>query len=513
MTNTLRSGKTLKVGMLICLSVYPAIAQPPPAPLREFRAAWIATVANIDWPSAPGLSTEKQQQELLALLDKAAALNLNAVVLQVRPACDALYASKLEPWSEYLTGAMGAPPSPRYDPLEFAVGAAHARGLQLHAWFNPYRALHSSSKGSVSRDHVSRKQPGSVRDYGGQLWLDPGDQAAIDHSLRVIGDVVKRYDIDGVHLDDYFYPYPVDGADGKKSFPDDASWSAYLAATNRQEQLSRDDWRRDNVNRFIRRLSEEIKAEKPWVLFGVSPFGIWRPGFPESIRGFDPFEALYADAKLWFQEGWVDYLSPQLYWKIDPPAQSYPVLMEWWVQQNLKKRHLWPGLYTSRVGDGASGWPASEIVNQVGLTQQSAGAEGNIHFSMKALAGDRDGVATALKEGPYAEPALVPASPWLAGGPPPVEPDVSVRRRRSGTTVSWRSADRNEVACWVVQTRNREGWDTKVLPGARQEVTIDPGAGVEQLAVSAVDRLGRQGPAAVSNVYSAGADRAGSARE
>ncbi|WP_197527377.1 glycoside hydrolase family 10 protein [Pirellulimonas nuda] len=492
-----------------------ASGQAPPAPLREFRAAWIATVANIDWPSAPGLSAQEQQKELVALLDKAAELNLNAIVLQVRPACDAMYASKLEPWSEFLTGAMGRPPTPRYDPLEFAVREAHARGLQLHAWFNPYRALHSSSKGPVSDDHVSRKHPGMVREYGGQMWLDPGDNAAIDHSLRVIRDVVKRYDIDGVHLDDYFYPYPVDEGSAKKPFPDDASWATYLDSLDGQKPLSRDDWRRDNVNRFIHRLSEEVKAEKPWVQFGVSPFGIWRPGYPETIRGFDPYEALYADAKLWFQEGWVDYLTPQLYWMIDPPAQSYPVLMNWWIEQNEMGRHLWPGLYTSKVRD-SGGWPAAEIVNQVKLTQQSAGAQGNVHFSMKALAGDRGGVATALKQGPYAQPALVPASPWLAEGPAPALPSVAVKRGRGGAAVSWRPAGRGGVAAWVVQTHSRGVWETQVLPADQKELKIDSAVGVQRVAVSAVDRLGRQGPTAIAEVTSAapaGADRAGRARE
>jgi len=298
----------------------------PPAPLREFRAAWIATVGNIDWPSRKTLSTQEQKAELLAILDRAAQLKLNALIFQVRPACDALYASRIEPWSEYLTSTMGQPPEPFYDPLDFAVEEAHKRGLELHAWFNPYRARLLAAGSPAAPNHVSKTRPQLVRQYGKYLWLDPGERAVQDYSLSVIMDVVNRYDVDGIHFDDYFYPYKEKDAEGKElDFPDDASWRRFGAGG----KLSRDDWRRENVNLFIERVYKSIKAAKPWVKFGISPFGIWRPGNPPQIKGFDAFAELYADSRKWLANGWVDYFAPQLYWPIDPPDQSFPVLLRW----------------------------------------------------------------------------------------------------------------------------------------------------------------------------------------
>ncbi|WP_197527725.1 glycoside hydrolase family 10 protein [Posidoniimonas polymericola] len=466
-------------------------ADGPPELQSEFRAAWIATVANIDWPSKPGLSTEDQQRELLGLLDKAVELNLNAIVLQVRPACDAFYSSELEPWSPYLTGVMGQATSPGYDPLEFAVREAHRRGLQLHAWFNPYRASHPSYKGELSADHISRRLPGSVVEYGAYQWLDPSDDDASRHSLDVIMDVVRRYDIDGVHFDDYFYPYPItakadDGQDAEVPFPDDRSWEKYVASTPSGDRLSRDDWRRQSINQFVERVYQAIKAEKPHVLFGISPFGIWRPGHPESVVGFDAYEKLYADSKLWLEEGWVDYFTPQLYWPVRSSGQSYPILLEWWTRQNPHGRPIWPGLFTSKVrskpeGDG---WSAAEIVQQVRLTQAFAHAGGNVHFSMKALAKNYDGVADALADGPYAEPALPPVCGWLTESAPPARPIV---RREEGRLVI-NSTNVDDVWLYAVQTHTTEGWTTRLLPGAADKA--DESAG--EAFVTAIDRYGRR---------------------
>jgi len=232
----------------------------PPAPMREFRAAWVATVANIDWPSRKGLSTGEQKAELLAILDRAAHLKLNAVIFQVRPACDALYASEIEPWSEFLTGTMGKAPEPYYDPLSFAIEEAHKRGLELHAWFNPYRAGHPSAKSPVSPNHITKARPQLVRHYGKQVWLDPGEKEVQEYSLSVVMDVLRRYDIDGVHFDDYFYPYKeLDRSGNEVDFPDDTSWKRFGATG----KLERDDWRRQNVDSFVQKVYDSIKATKP----------------------------------------------------------------------------------------------------------------------------------------------------------------------------------------------------------------------------------------------------------
>jgi uncharacterized lipoprotein YddW (UPF0748 family) len=467
---------------------------------REFRGVWVATVDNIDWPSRPGLTTQQQQAELLSILDQCVRMRLNAVVFQVRPSCDAFYASKLEPWSEYLTGKMGQAPEPFYDPLAFAVEEAHKRGLELHTWFNPYRARHPSGKSEISGDHVSKTRPRLVKQYGRYLWLDPGEKAVQDHSLEVIRDVVRRYDIDGVHIDDYFYPYKERDSSGQiMDFPDEPSWRKYVAAGGK---LARDDWRRNNVDRFIQRLYRTIKQEKKWVKFGISPFGIWRPGNPPQIKGFDQYSELYADARKWLVEGWVDYYTPQLYWKIDPPEQSYPVLLKWWVDQNGKGRHMWPGNFTSKVGEGTPrAFPAEEIVNQVHRTRSQPGATGNVHFSMKVFTQNRERIADLLTEGPYAEPAVPPASPWLDNDPPG-RPKIELKRNKDhgGLDLAWK-VEGEKPWLWVVRSRSEGKWAVEVLPGALTSRTIALGAvtaAPEVVVISAVDRCGNEGKAAAA---------------
>jgi uncharacterized lipoprotein YddW (UPF0748 family) len=396
----------IALGLLAVVLIPMSIpADPPAAPPEEFRGVWVATVANIDWPSKKGLPTAQQQAELRALLDKAVELKLNAIIFQVRPMCDAMYASELEPWSEYLTGTLGKAPEPYYDPLEFAVKEAHARKLELHAWFNPYRARHPSATSASPANHLVKRRPDLAKPYGKHYWLNPTHKDVQEHSLKVILDVVRRYDIDGVHYDDYFYPYKEKDDVGKViPFPDDDTWDDYLKSGGK---LSRDDWRRDAVNRFVERLYREVKATKPRVKVGISPFGIWRPGHPPGIAGLDQYAELYADAKLWLNEGWCDYFTPQLYWPIKQEKQSYPKLLEWWASENKKSRHLWPGLIPSRAADKERGWSADEIVEQIKLTRAQKGATGNIHFSMKALMNNTGGVADALKS-VYAEPAQIP---------------------------------------------------------------------------------------------------------
>jgi uncharacterized lipoprotein YddW (UPF0748 family) len=373
---------------------------------RELRGVWVATVGNLDWPSAPGLSATRQQEELVTLLDTLAALNANAVIFQVRAAADALYPSALEPWSEVLSGTQGVPPEPLWDPLEFAIESAHARGLELHAWFNPYRARPATSISPAAADHISRRRPDLVKAYGKQLWMDPGEEDVAAHSLAVILDVVKRYDVDGIHLDDYFYPYPEkDAAGNVVEFPDEPSFATYVASGG---ALGREDWRRWNVNRFVKRLHDEVKAVKKDVRVGISPFGIWRPGRPAQVKGFDAYEEISADARTWLQRGWVDYLAPQLYWPIDQREQSFPALLAWWAGQNTVGSFLWPGLAAFHVGEDGRGWPAGEIAEQIRRTRAQPGVTGHILFSARALLENRGGIATELRKDVWAEPAELP---------------------------------------------------------------------------------------------------------
>ena len=502
----------------------------PPPMAREFRAVWVATVANIDWPSRPGLSTHSQKAELLALLDRAQALHLNAVIFQVRPSADALYASRLEPWSYFLTGAMGRAPDPYYDPLELAVAEAHKRGLELHAWFNPYRALDPSDKSTtLPGSHVSRSKPSLVKRYGGFLWMDPGEPDIRRQTVSVVLDVVRRYDIDGVHIDDYFYPYPVRARRGGETpFPDDRSWRAYK---KKEGTLTRDDWRRQNVDLLVKELYDGIKKSKPWVKFGISPFGIWRPGYPESVRGFDSYDKLYADSRKWIREGWVDYWTPQLYWKTTAPQQRYADLLAWWRAQNIHGRNMWPGNYTGRASTTrASSWPVSEIIDQIRETRaQLSTLSGNVHFSMDAFRLNRDSLNERLVAGVYAEPALVPPSPWLAAGTPDaplvrrvaaprsvvlevspgggaLSPDAVLLPGRpspppaapadrvitfSHTLPPTRSV--TEPHWWVIRARYHHGWHALVVPASQRTVSLaldDTDAPPSIVVVSAVDHAG-----------------------
>ena len=472
-----------------------------PSMRREFRGVWVASVSNIDWPSKPGLPTADQKAELLALLDRAQTEHLNAVILQVRPAADALYKSSIEPWSEYLTGTQGRAPVPAWDPLAFAVEEAHRRGLELHAWFNPYRARHPSAKGALSKRHIARTSPALVKKYGTQLWMDPGESAVRARTMRVVLDVVTRYDIDGVHLDDYFYPYKEKTTRGTTEFLDDRSWKKYVKAKGK---LSRDDWRRENVNVLVHQLYDKIHLAKPWVKFGISPFGIWRPGNPAQIKGFDAYEQLYADSKLWLENGWVDYFTPQLYWPIGKVEQSYPVLLQWWAEQNAVGRHLWPGLYTSRVtagtpaGNGltpSNPWVADEIVAQVDSTRANPRATGVVHFSMKAFLTDQGSVASRLAERVYRDVALVPASPWMAKGLPSL-PAVRLKKNAaSGGLTMTMTMPPKQVARWfLVQTRTGGVWGSRLVATCACDEEIVPnGEGMlpDRLVVTAIDRAGQ----------------------
>lgn len=478
---------------------------PPPSPAlvapavrREFRGVWIATVANIDWPSKPGLSTDAQKAELITLLDRAKALNLNAIVFQVRPMCDAMYASPFEPWSEFLTGQDGKAPEPFYDPLQFAVEEAHKRGLKLHAWFNPYRARSAAATSSASDKHVSKANPVIVRSYGKQLWLDPAMPETREYSLKVMVDVATRYDVDGIHIDDYFYPYvELDEAKNKIPFPDKETFAAYQ---KKGGKLSLDDFRRDAVDVFVKDLYARIHAVKPWVEVGISPFGIAKPGSPAQIKGFDQRAELYADAVKWLNNGWCDYFVPQLYWRIEQTPQSFPVLLQSWLSENKKKRAIYPGLFTSK-------YDANELSFQVKTTRGYAEAGGTVHFSMKALLpDDSDSIGQTLLRDVYAEPALLPELAWLApkGSVPPPAPVVTFTPEQSPlapAVVRWTLPGSNAQPAWqyVVQAHTKTGgekgtWKTILVPASYAPIVSLPPQ-TDAVNVFAVDQFGRAGTA------------------
>lgn len=472
----------------------PASDAPIEAPLRvelptvsrEFRGAWVATVANINWPTKGNYNTESQKREAIELLDFLKDNNFNAVIFQVRPSGDALYDSPYEPWSYFLTGTTGKRPSPYYDPLTFWVEEAHKRGLELHVWLNPYRAHHSSG-GAVGSESMVRKAPEMVlRLRNGMYWFDPANPKTQDHAAKVVMDIVKRYDIDGVHFDDYFYPYAE--YNGGADFPDDASWSAYRSSGGK---LSRGDWRRDNVNRFIERVYKGIKGEKNYVKFGISPFGIWKPGYPAGITGSSQYDELYADAKLWLNRGWIDYFTPQLYWPIDPARQSFTALLRWWESENTQKRHLWPGLNTVEV---RSPNRPQEIVRQIEATRQLIpNSVGAAHWSIAGLTKSPN-MVHALKDGPYQSKALIPRTPWLQVNPL-LAPTLILTPEKSSVFAKWLHKQPDQVFQWVAYAQYGDVWEYEILDGRQSERSFPKmknGRELRAIAIKAIDRLSNE---------------------
>ncbi len=479
---------------LVYLSAAPKIASAylivPPTPKpstvssvqvnhrREFRGAWVASVWNSDWPSKAGLSVSQQQAELVEITKQLQALNFNALILQIRPEGDAVYSSTIEPWSAWITGTQGKAPNPFYDPLEFAIAECHKRNLELHAWFNPYRAK-TSIKGTPNvHPHLAITNPEVIYEWGNQLWIEPGAKLVQDRAYNVIMDVVRRYDIDAIHLDDYFYPYPIEG----KSFPDHRTYAAYTAAGGK---LGLEDWRRENVNQMVQRLSQGIKALKSHVKFGISPFGIYRPGQPAGIVGLDAYSVLYADSKKWLQQGWVDYLAPQLYWRTDQPKQSYEALLKWWTEVNSRQRHIYAGNNIAQL-DGKD-WKKEEIDKQIQISRnlEKNLSLGNIFYSMISLKENRQGLADHLDNSLYAQPALAPSMSWQDRTPPAQPRELQVTNRK----LNWQPGDNKPVRSWTLYRQSSNNWQIqRILSAGTNFATVEPGT----YAVCAVDRLGNE---------------------
>jgi len=456
----------------------------PPAIAREMRGMWIATVGNIDWPSRAMLTADQQRAELVDIMTRAAATGLNTIVFHVRPAADAVYQSALEPWGAMLTGTQGQDPG--YDPLAFAIQEAHARGLELHAWINPFRAGNTSDTAKLARTHVFNTRRDLVRVYGSNLWLDPGEPDVQDRSMQAILDIVRRYDVDAIHADDYFYPYVENDAAGRAiPFPDDATFAAHGGG------LARDDWRRANIDRFVERMYHEVHAIKPTIKVGISPFGIWRPGNPSSVQGLDAYATIYADSRKWLQQGWVDYLAPQLYWSIAAPQQSYPALLDWWIQQSTQGRHVWPGLAVYRVNNGtSSAYSSSEIPDEIRLTRQRPRGTGEMLYNTTwTLKQNGGAVATTLAADVYKSPALVPGSSWLDATPPGA-PNITVSTGRIDIV----PAGGEPARWWVVRVHTAAGWKTSVVFAEQRAILID--AGVDRVLVQAADQAGNLGASA-----------------
>ncbi len=388
---------------LVCSSI--VLSQDTPLK-REVRGAWIATVTNIDWPSSGSASVATQQQQLLTILDQLQAAGINVAIFQIRPECDALYQSPYEPWSIWLTGTQGNAPNPIWDPLEFAVTEAHQRGMELHAWFNPYRAERSAGSYSTSVNHVTKTHPEWILQVSTVKFLNPGLQTVRDHVAKVISDVVRRYDIDAAHMDDYFYVQGITTQDA-------ATYASYPRGFGNVA-----DWRRDNVNLLIKQIYDSIQVIKPWVKWGISPSGIWKSGTPPGITGMSHYNELYCDPVAWMAGNYIDYLAPQLYWKIGG-SQDFTLLLPWW-QSVSNGTPIFPGLAAYRIGD-ANITTAGEITNEIRFERGTTLRVGNFLYTTHNLTENRGGITDSLKTNLYKYKALIPPSPGkdiIAPNPP-----------------------------------------------------------------------------------------------
>ncbi|QJB34454.1 family 10 glycosylhydrolase [Chitinophaga oryzae] len=426
--------KQLLAGVALCAGLtQQAWAQLPPK--REMRGMWIATVENIDWPSRRGLPTEQQKQEFIDLLDQMQRNGMNTVVAQVRPATDAFYASPYEPWSEYLTGTQGQAPNPYYDPLQFMIEETHKRGMEFHAWFNPYRAVFNVSRSSVAANHITRLKPQWFLVYDNKKYFDPGIPEVRTYVTTVVRDVVKRYDIDAVHFDDYFYPYRVPG----KEFPDNVSYRMY------GNGMMKDDWRRANVDAIIEMLSVAIKAEKPWVKFGISPFGVWRdrskdPEGSYTRGGMTNYDDLYADILKWLKKGWIDYAAPQLYWERGHRLADYEVLLNWWSQHGYGRQiYIGHGVY--RLGSNAAWKNPRELPMQIEEARTLNTIQGSVFYSAKSFRGNPLGIEDTLRNHYYKYPALRPVMSWLPNTTPDPPYFIDAFERPGGLEIHWTDDD------------------------------------------------------------------------
>ena len=448
--------------------------------LRELRGAWISTVYNGTWPTTTGLAASAAQAELRTIFDALALAHMNAVFFQVRPESDALYASTLEPWSRFLTGVQGGDPG--WDPLTFAVAEGHARGLEVHAWVNPYRGLANAAV-TAAPNHVTRTLSQFAYTYGtpALVWMDPGAPEVRAHILAVLRDIVRRYDVDGIHFDDYFYPYP-----NGTPFPDAATYALYTDAGG---ALSLGDWRRANVNALVREASVMLASERPDVRFGVSPFGIYRPGTPPGITGLDAYDAIYCDPVKWMAEGWVDYLAPQLYWPSTKQGQEFGKLVTWWAGLAKDGRSVFAGHDLSLLGTTAA-WPLDEFRTEVNLSraERPRGLRGNVFFTARPFVDDKLGVRTAFASEFWSSPSLTPplATARSATFAPP-----RVTRGPGGDLGFAHDAPLRAYAVYR-QTKGVYEVST-LLPGPTAAMPYASG----RWAVSAIDRSGVESPGVV----------------
>lgn len=423
---------TLVLALLISCSVIFA-----KMPKREMRAVWIATVANIDWPSRMGLSPRQQQAEMIDMLNRLEKERINTIIIQIRPTADSFYPSQLEPWSMYLSGVQGSVPHPYYDPLQFVIKEAHKRCMEVHGWINPYRVTNDPNhiKG-LDKGHLFHTQKELFVEYGGKYYFDPGKDQTRAFLNRVVQDIVMRYDVDALHFDDYFYPYPI----GREEFPDQETFRKHPRGFLSHEKA---DWRRNNVNMIIAELQHTIKQLKPWIQFGVSPFGVWRNSYADyrgskTRAGITNYDDLYADILKWLKEGTIDYVVPQLYWEIGKKVADYKTLVKWW-SDNSYNRNLYIGLYASGLLiNRTRAWRyGNQLAKQLKLNQHYPKIEGTVFFSAKPFLKNPKGLLDTLQNNYYRYPALHPTCKNIRGTIPPQPQHIRIIKDYDDSLLLW----------------------------------------------------------------------------
>ena len=481
--------RILLLHLLLCMSMLTVSAQNIASgryPKREFRGAWIQAVNG----QFKGMSTEKMKQTLIEQLNSLRGAGFNAIIFQVRPEADALYASRLEPWSRYLTGVQGQAPEPYWDPMQFMIEECHKRGMEFHAWINPYR-VKTSLRNELVPNHVYNLHPEWFVTYGDQIYFDPALPESRRHICLVVGDIVSRYDVDAIHMDDYFYPYPIKGVD----FPDDASFARYGGGFDNKA-----DWRRSNVNTLIKQLHETIREVKPWVKFGISPFGIYRNESSDPLgsktKGLQNYDDLYADVLLWAREGWIDYNIPQIYWHIGHPAADYITLIQWWNKNATREgTHLYIGQNVART------MKADQLTRKMLYERSLSKVKGNCFWPANEILWNNKGVADSLKQNYHRYPALIPAYTHLHNRAPQEVKKLKAEWTAQGYMLHWQaeqSKTNPELASYFVIYRfeNKESVNlddpSKIVAVTRETnylLPYDDGKRKYRYVVTAVDRF------------------------
>lgn len=462
-------------------------------PKREFRGAWLHVIGQSQWMDK---STEQAKAYIRDQFDKLQDAGCNAVIFQVRPTADALYKSELEPWSSWLTGKRGKAPDPMWDPMEYAIEEAHKRGMEFHAWLNPYRVT-STAKEVLPHTHMSNKFKERFFRYNGQILFDPAYQENRDFICKVVSDILDRYDVDAIHIDDYFYPYPAKG----QQIPDDASYKKFGKGMNRG------DWRRSNVDKLIEQMHRTIKEKKPWVRFGVSPFGIWRNKSSDprgsNSNGLQNYDGLYADVLHWTEKKWVDYIAPQLYWNLDTKAAPSRHLAQWW-NDHANGVDIYIGQDVKRTMDVADpgNKDRNELDTKVKLSRRLSNVQGNVWWHGYWVTGNYKGVADSLAMKYQSTIALPPAYGDKNKRPKGIS-DLKIKKENEGYFLTWEAPEQSrkqhetDAVRYVVyeffpgETHDIEDSQTIVALTPYTRVKIDPEKGVT-FAVTALDRMNRE---------------------